>query len=178
MVSRTAVLLFLLVLTACQESPSTGSQPANTPSPKPSATDKRLSALEEKVTYLELQQGAGQWIHLDCTKPDFGRLLTDIGTFLVSCEDATPHLGGFKLTLSIGNPWAVTYKGLDVTLTWSDNLFDPPDKLHRSTISLTQDFPPGTWTTAQVVIAPASVNQLRTLSVSIEPNEVSLRKVK
>jgi hypothetical protein len=161
MVNRIAVILMLLAPTACQRPSSTGSHPAT-----------------EKVAYLELQQNAGQWMHLDCTKPDFVRLLTDVGTLFVSCEDATPHLGGFRLKLSVGNPWAVTYKGLNVKLTWSDKLFDPPDKVHRSSFSLTRDFPPGTWTSTQVVIAPASVDQLRTLTISIEPNQVSLREIR
>lgn len=106
------------------------------------------------------------------------------GYFLVACDDATSYLNGHRLTLRVGNPQAVNYNGITLTVSWGRKL---PEKLwevgwHEQELSglNTQRFqfptsiPPGSWATLHVVLAPSTPEDLAVVVISVESNSVRL----
>lgn len=141
--------------------------------------EKRLDALENRNAELSVEVNQYRSALLDCGKPGYRRLDTNIGTLLVTCEDVQPFLDGFKLKLHLGNPSLLRYSGFEVHAKWMENMWDEvlePEAVKSRTVSLPDELLPGTWSTVSIVIEPATAKELANLQVSIETDKLSLRR--
>ena len=139
---------------------------------------QRTDSLEAKVQLLQASVSPYSEALLDCGTSGYARMDATGGFFLVSCDDATPYLDGYKVTLDIGNPSLMTYKAATLTVRWASSPFWLVDSagIHTLSTELLQDLRPGAWTTVSLTLAPAKADQLKNLGVSIGTNRVSLSK--
>ena len=166
------------------------------------ASKKELSALRVKVATLEenlkdlaaklgsdeyllsQKQDRQDTIVLTLTDHTFQRLDTDTGFFLISVQEVTSYLNGYKLSLSIGNPMAAKYSGAKVKLTW--NTFYDAHKYTEASfqewqkneqekeVVLPTTLLPGTWNNIDVILAPATIDQLGDVTFTMSTNTVLL----
>jgi len=153
----------------------------------------KLFGIEYGLSLLSSQEG-----ELDPTAKGFTVVKADNGHFLVSCENVVPYGDGQKITMSIGNPYNMTFQGITLTARWGPR---PPaippissgddsgafhdwsvahrawqDSLRKRRISLTDDLLPGHWNRVTMVLAPAKVEEVGFIGVSIETDRISLYK--
>ena len=74
----------------------------------------RLSEIEDRNKYIFLNPSSKSYQKLD----------SDGNVFFISCEDIRPYAGGYKLTLSIGNPYVVFFNGFTLSIEWGKK-YDP-----------------------------------------------------
>jgi hypothetical protein len=198
-------LLLFGIGTARGQSQKPLTKPPSTSDP---ATLKEIESLKSEVARLEAQLTESKttikdltsrlvtleiWkitqdnhtVALDLSSTNFQRLETDSGTFLVSVENATPYLDGFRLDLSIGNPSSVTYSGFKIHVKWNsrydyDHFSEPGysnwQKAQREKDdSFVDRLPPGSWHKISIVLPATAADQLGFLILSMETNTVSLR---
>ena len=175
--------------------PKTQRQPVNAMSnveleAQISALEKEVVSLESRASVLEYLVGKKQdrydSVTLDTSSRAFKRLDTDIGSFLVSLEDVTPYLNGYKLSLSIGNPSGGTVSGIKVKAKWStqydwgkydaDSYKAWESKIHEQEVSLTQAMKAGSWNKVELILVPASSQELGYLEISMDAQTVVLAK--
>lgn len=141
--------------------------------------EKDLQALKRRVLDLEIQRYAFQSINLTPEQKGFQRLDAGFVTLLVTTESAEVYLDGFKIKLKVGNPTSGDLSAARLFCTTykpSASTNAPPWESFRSiTNSLSAKLPAGTWTTIEFVLAPATIEELRNASVSMEVDQVFLR---
>ena len=100
-------------------------------------------------------------------------LKTPFGNLLVGTENVEPYLDGYKIHLKIGNPTNIRFNGFSLIYsTFSDsNVFAT---FHAITNNITDDLVPGYWTPIDFVLAPATMEEVRNASVSVELNQLTL----
>jgi TolA-binding protein len=166
------------------------------------ASKKELSALRVEVTTLEenlkdlaaklgsdeyllsQKQDRQDTLVLTLTDHTFQRLDTDTGFFLISVQEVTPYLNGYKLSLNIGNPMAAKYSGAKVKLTWN-TFYDARNYTEASfkewqknkqekEVVLPSTLLPGTWNSIEVILAPATTDQLGDVTFAMSTDTVFL----
>jgi Protein of unknown function (DUF3251) len=149
------------------------------------ASETASSELGTRVFKLEMAQNAHDSVVLDLTSRKFERLDTDTGMFLVSVEDASPYLDGYRVTLSIGNPSSATYRGFVLHAKWNSSYdwakyeeasFQKWQKAERTKDdSFTEFLEPGKWNKVDLLLPSTSGTQLGYFLLSMETNSLSLR---
>jgi hypothetical protein len=149
------------------------------------ALEKAKSDLEFRLFQLELSQNAHNTALLDLTSHEYQRLDTATGTFLVSFEDATPYLDGYRVTLSIGNPSFATFKGFKLKVKWNTKYdyakytttsYEQWNKaMQERESSFVDELKPGAWNNITLLLPSTSNNQLGYFLLSMETSTVSLR---
>lgn len=146
----------------------------------------RLDDFESGMSDMRLDMliaGPQKTILLDWATGGYQKIDTDVGYFLISLDDVTPYLDGKKVKLRIGNPSTATFKGFDLEFKWGQK-YDSKKKqpydewkkaLNRKTVSFTKSLNPGTWNRTEAVLAPASIEQLQYIEMSMNVNTLSLR---
>jgi len=131
-------------------------------------------------------ESAHQSITLDLASRNFGRLDTDTGMFLVSVQDASPYLDGYKLSLEIGNPFAATYKDFTLKVKWNktydwakytDESYAKWDKTTREKeISFTTSLEAGRWNKVDLILPSTAGDELGYFVLSMDTKIVSLKE--
>jgi len=189
--------LILAVVSGTQSQAQT--KKASTPSPTPqkqidelksqiAALRAKVSSLETSVGdcqarlfKLELSKNAYKAVGLDMTSRDYQRIDTDTGTFLISVEDASRYLDGYRIILHVGNPSYATYKGFKLTVNWNTNYKDGLDfqewiKAERTKeVSVTESLEPGNWNRVELLLPSTTGEQLGYFVVSMDTSTVALR---
>jgi hypothetical protein len=151
---------------------------------------REVDALKTRVDLDEYILGTKQpktdTISLDLTQSAYQRLDTDNGFFLVSVDEATPYLSGYKLHLSIGNPSFATYTNYKITVKWSrpydwgkytEASYQEWNKaIQEKELAFPESLQPGSWNSVDVILAPVSPDQLGYLTLSMTTNTVSLHR--
>lgn len=145
-------------------------------------------------------QGRYQKVQLDPTEKGYSRLDTDVGTFLVACDEATPYLDGYKVKLRIGNPSLVKYSDFELVVTWGKrepNFFemertkeskedtevyaeyktahqDWEKSLRTKTCAFVQELKPGTWNKVSFDLAPAKAEEVAYIMITMQTKTISL----
>lgn len=202
------VSIFLQITLLCVPNSVTGQQVQTSPRPSTQqsrpipeqiadmrkeidALKARISALEteknkllNRVFQVEMAQNANQSALLDLTSHAYQRIDSSTGTFLVSFEDATPYLDGYRVTLSIGNPSFATFKGFKLKVKWNAKYdwdkftVDSYEKWGKATqereSSFVEELKPGAWNNVTLLLPSTSNNQLGYFLVSMETSTISL----
>ena len=173
-----------------------------TPSAPPSLADQQrqiadlmaqVAALQKKVEYFGSRESLlssrmndkkdrEDSVTLDLTHSTYQRLDTDNGFLLVAAEKAVPYLNGYKILLKIGNPLSVSYSGFTAKIKWAkyydSNQFtnDSYAAWQKSIQQKESSFPDvlekGSWKKVELIVAPATAEQLGYLKLSINTKTV------
>src|SRR5262249_7141847 len=116
-----------------------------------------------------------QSVQLDPTEKGYERIDTVSGFFLISCDDAKPYLDGYKLSLRVGNPTTATYSGFRFNVRWGGTFQSPSDTtFHQKDVSFTNTLKPASWNNVDLVITPATPEEMKSIFVSMETPEMKL----
>jgi hypothetical protein len=99
---------------------------------------------------------------------------TEYGSFLVSLVDVQPYLDGFKVTLSIGNPLYADITDGTISVKYGTS---STDSLSTVSQPIDQPIAGGHWTDVVITVAPAKVEQLDYIGVSLDPTGMLLHDV-
>jgi len=150
----------------------------------------KLKTLEASVKFDEWQitrkQDAQATITLNLSEHTYQRLDLDNGFLLVSAQDAVPYLNGYTIRLNIGNPTSAGYAGFKAKISWA-KAYDftkytkeSYDEWQKSTqekeISFTDVLEAGTWTPIELIVTPATAEQLGYVTLSLSTDTVRLRQ--
>ena len=140
--------------------------------------------LQYRLVRVELSQNANQTALLDLTSHAYQRLDSSTGTFLISFEDATPYLDGYRVTLSIGNPSFATFKGFKLHVKWNTKYdwdkytsvsYEQWEKaMQERESSFVDELKPGTWNIITLLLPSTNNSQLSYFLASMETSTVSL----
>jgi hypothetical protein len=153
----------------------------------------QVDALQKKVDYfgsresvlsmrMDGKKDREDSVTLDLAHSAYQRLDTNNGFLLVSAEPAVPYLNGYKIPLKIGNPLSVSYSGLTAKIKWAkyydSNQFTPDSyaEWQKSIQQKESSFPDvlekGAWKKVELIVAPATAEQLGYLKLSINTKTV------
>ena len=108
---------------------------------------------------------------------------TDSGVFMVSLEDLKPYANGYKATFKFGNPQAIDFEDIEVGLRWgparpadgfkTTKYPDWQKQFQEATQKLAKRLRSGSWNTVELVLAPATAEQVGQIEIqSIKPATV------
>lgn len=149
---------------------------------KVSSLEKSVGDCQTRLFKLELSKDAHKTVGLDMTSRDYQRIDTDTGMFLVSVEDASPYLDGYRIILNIGNPSYAAYKGFKLTANWNTVYKDGLDfnqwiKTERTKeVSFTESLEPGQWNRIELLLPATTGEQLGFFALSMDTSTISLRR--
>ncbi|HLX84401.1 MAG TPA: DUF3251 domain-containing protein [Terriglobales bacterium] len=156
---------------------------------------QQVATLKDKVTSLEStlslclallkdKQDRSDSVTLDMNDHAYGRLDMDNGFLLVSVQEVTPYLDGYKVGLSIGNPLSASFAGFTAKVKWgkkydytkyTSESFDEWQKgIQEKEVSFSNILQSGSWNKVELVLTPATAPQLGYVTLSITTNTVRL----
>ncbi len=116
-------------------------------------------------------------IQLDPSSTAYQRLDTASGFFLVACEGVKPYLDGYVVTLHIGNPTSATYTGFTLHAQWGGVFATPSDTMtQQRDIAFPNTLRPAAWNRVEVILTPATAEQMKSVFLSMETSQISLYK--
>ncbi|MGB9242640.1 MAG: hypothetical protein WCC03_04750 [Candidatus Acidiferrales bacterium] len=81
---------------------------------------EQLAKTKMDLAFFKIQNAPRTWVELDPTTPHvYGRIDTSNGFFLVSVEETSPYLDGYRVVLNIGNPLSAEYSQFTVKAKWN-----------------------------------------------------------
>lgn len=184
------IALMALSLGGCGQSEAPV-QPANNYgelSTRIAGLEDRLATLSNCVQRDELREltkdEAYRFASIDTDSKGYGKIETGLGTLFVSTQSAEPYLDGYKVHLSIGNPYFVTYSDFKLIASWGPPLTNGAEFTKWSaaqknkTNEVTTPLYPGAWNAVELILAPATADELRNAQVAIELDKINLREPK
>lgn len=152
------------------------------------ALEKKVEELEGRmnVAYILLKdkQDRTDSVTLDLTETTYQRLDTDNGFFLISSEQAVPYLNGYKIPLKIGNPLSVAFSGFKAKVRWAKaydyKQYTPESyeawqkSIQEKEILFTDVVEKGTWNKVEMILSPATAEQLGFVTLSLSTNTVRM----
>ena len=153
----------------------------------------QVDALQKKVDYfgsresvlsmrMDGKKDREDSVTLDLAHSEYQRLDTNNGFLLVSAEPAVPYLNGYKILVKVGNPLSVSYSGLTAKIRWAkyydSNQFTPDSyadwqkSIQQKETSFPDVLEKGTWKKIELIVAPATAEQLGYLKLSINTKTV------
>ena len=115
-------------------------------------------------------------------------------TFCVSVENVQPYLDGFKVIFTIGNPSIADFSNPKIHITWNKDyweyyqeqkstnkkfseVMDLWEKSQKQTeITILKDLRSGVWNRVEVLLTPATLDELEYVELSMETNTINLYK--
>lgn len=154
--------------------------------------EQEINVLKHRVDIIEFDSTVAEWsrtnkfVSLNFDNKGYTPVQTTIGQLLISSESATPYLDGYKIDFQIGDLQGVTYDGVTVTLKWGPPA-TPSTYTNQTAMVAWQNAQKtkieklpfqllaGCWNNAEMIVTPATTEELRNLQISIETSAVSLR---
>lgn len=146
------------------------------------STDERLRWLERLSSRVQILEDSSA--QLDPTAKGFDTIRTKLGTLLVADATAEPYLDGYTVRFKIGNLTSANIGSYDLVTTWGpplpDRITDADwDKVAKQTRTVTNSMldtlAPGSWSTVNIKLIPATAESVRNVTVRIVPQTISLR---
>jgi len=149
--------------------------------------EEQIQSLQGDVWTLQVQTEPYKTATFDPGKlGGYGRIDTTGGPFLVSIQNVTPYVDGFRVTCNFGNPSSATFNGFKLKAKWGPRMSVVTEKkmtfaqwqaaFHEEELSLTQSLQPASWNRVSFVLSPAKAEEFGHLELSMETDNVSLRK--
>ncbi|MFC1480153.1 DUF3251 domain-containing protein [Candidatus Omnitrophota bacterium] len=138
-----------------------------------------------KISPLEKDVSPYKAIMIDPAEKGFQKIETATGYFLVACESVNPHSDGYKLTLIIGNPAAVTYSGFALRVTWGEKFDEKSAKFEEWKNSLKEKkhlfasniLRPGAWSRVELDLSPATPEELGFIQLAMATGSITFGTV-
>lgn len=152
-----------------------------------SEQEEQFQGLQDEIERRHADKGP-ELTPITCTESGFNWLTFDGFTFPVSCNNAVPYLGGYRLSLEIGNPYAASITGATVHVSWGGypnvdkgalrllNLDE--EETRTATKEILTPLPPGEWTKFNMVINPATPEQASRVWLRLEFSGVAMTKAR
>jgi hypothetical protein len=159
--------------------------PAQTPTPTlPDRVDMLeygQSNQDDRIDHLE--EVTNIHAYLDASRPGaFIPVTTAVGRFYLSLENAEPYLDGYRVALDVGNPNFVTFNGFKISAIWAgvpgNKDWGKKRVSQKREFSFTETLQPGAWTRVRIELSPAAPDDIKLIELSIETNQLSLRKTR
>lgn len=177
----TALFISGVLVVGCNQGSST---PA-TASPQPNSTSEigeQIKNLRSELFGLELRLSALESGDASVSTEEEGYDVakTKFGPFTVSTRGAVPYLDGFKVKLRIGNLTNANFNGAKLNVAWGPPLTEKNAEewsmnQKRKKIDLTTRFLSGAFTDVEIVLTPAKAEEIKSITIGIELNQLSLR---
>ena len=162
----------LAVLVTLASSPT--SRAAQAPASKPDALASRVAALEKAIEDLKLQRALdsahNRYVFLDCASGAMEEIRASHGSlvFFLTCAGIEPYLEGYRVTVHIGNPYAVELANVSLKLSYGKDPAESLQEDRKVKVELPNPLESGTLTPVVFIINPASAAQLRHLGVQMD----------
>jgi hypothetical protein len=140
------------------------------------AVERRITLVQQSVATLYNRVSEYQGGELHLTDKGFSRIDTNGGTFFVSVVKAEPYLNGYRLFINIGNPSMATFDGVKMTFLYGDS--EKLAELQTKEISSPAKLAAGAWTQVEATLAPATTDNLKYVTLSMETNTLLLRRAR
>ena len=153
------------------------------------ALNNHVDGLAKTVSNLELESyfAKQEWASLDPTAKHYLKIDTDVLPLFIATKEFTPYLDGYKIKVQIGNPHYVAFTGFKVIASWHKsyqftnnttvtNLKEVEQSRRTNEFNLTDTLTAGTWTPIEFTIAPASVDEVRNVTVKLDLSQILLRE--
>lgn len=146
-------------------------------------TKKDLDTIRGRLSSLEIAQLVAEGnttVNLDVGARTYHRIETNNGSFLLSVIDAKPYANGHKLILHVGNLQSAIYSGFSLKVKWGrpccpDNDYAKWQRsLHEKEPSFTSELRPGHWNRIELILSPATLEELGYVNVGMTTNEVKM----
>jgi hypothetical protein len=102
-----------------------------------------------------------------------GLLKTPFGNLFISTESIEPYLDGYLIHLKIGNPTTAHFNGFSLICSTYQTT-NASGTFHVFTNDFPDELSAGYWTPVAFILAPASMDQVRNASVSVQLNQINL----
>lgn len=189
-ISKNAILVFVgcLTLTSCnqgtQSSPPAPSAPLPPKVPDISEEVRKLQTNLLKLQFrVDALESGGALVSTE--EQGYGIAKTNFGAFTISANAVTPYLDGFKVKLRIGNLTSANFNGAKIAVSWggAKDIFEQivndveggSKNRKKKEVSVTNQFPSGAFTDLEVVLTPAKPEEIKTLWVGIQLDQLALR---
>ena len=100
-------------------------------------------------------------------------LKTPYGVLLIKTDSVEQYLDGFKIHLSIGNPTSASFNGFSLICSAYDST-NYMQTVHSITNDMTDVLTAGNWNKINFVLAPATMDEVRNASISVQLNSLTL----
>jgi hypothetical protein len=109
---------------------------------------------------------------------------TKFGPFLFVCRGVTPYQDGYKVKLSVGNLTSATFRGARLNVEWGlprphpmhlEEYQDYVESMKSKGFGVTTVFLPGRYTNIEIALTPAKAEEIKTIRIGIQFDEISLR---
>jgi hypothetical protein len=118
-------------------------------------------------------QFANNSVSITPDEKGYGLLKTPFGNLFISTESIEPYLDGYKIHLKIGNPTSAHFNGFSLICSTYQTT-NVNGTFHAFTNDFTDELSAGYWTPVDFVLAPASMEDVRNASVSVQLNQIDL----
>ena len=183
---RVTVVLFATLIVACSEKPATGAfvdfDKNTTATVEQHIKELRDQTLVTQALVNQLREGKAS---VDTSQEIYGVARNQFGSFPIVAKSVTPHLDGYKIRLEIGNLTLATFHGAVLKIEWGQPFTKgmTPDQIKaylndrkNKEFSVTTVFAPGAYTGVDVVLTPATANDVREIDVAITLDRLALRR--
>jgi hypothetical protein len=178
---RTTNLVFLtcIALSGCNQGTQSPSVP---PVQKVPDLSREVSKLQHDFELLDLRVRSleSKEAIVSTEEQGYGIAKTNFGAFTVSVKTVTPYLDGFKVKLTIGNVTSADFNGAKLNVSWgppfdTTNPIESIKKMKEKEFSITNKFSSGAFSDVEVALTPAKPDEVKTLNVGIQVDQLSLR---
>jgi hypothetical protein len=203
---RALTLLAVVVVTSSFSSSQARAQTAPASPPAPQTTAAELASLKKQNQNLQIAVDAltmrlaaveksnfsnaldiivFQHATISIAPTDLGkyaRLDSAYGVFLISLENVTPYLEGYRLSLDIGNMTSASFIGFSLDASWNAS-FDAKTDYNKwqaaekkQTFSFPTSLLPAAWNRIELILPNTDAAHFGYLQLAITTNTVSLKR--
>lgn len=185
------IMVVALMISGCTDSKTSELEQ------KLSGVETRINEMQSTVDYqrtrmarFQVEKDRYSKVYLDTSSKGFQRLDTNCGTFWVMLENVEPYPDGYKLVLSIGNPYYAIFSGMKTLARWGPafdgnvsekdvSAYEAWEKtLKEKEETMTSELRPGTWNKMTLILAPAKQEDLAYVEFSMTVEQVKLGDTK
>jgi hypothetical protein len=137
--------------------------------------EKRVNAPQQRVSDISLR-AVSTFVTLDCDSHRFVELRPNESHFLLfaSCNNVEPYLEGHRVTIRVGNPYAIPVTRITGKLWFGENLYQSVANNRNVEIPMPDGLHAASWNTFVVNVNPSKATDLRNVMVEFDLSTVSL----
>lgn len=127
--------------------------------------EARLSSLQGRVSY--------RLAALDCNSGKYDEFLLDAGnlTFFAACKKIEPYLEGHRVTISVGNPYAFTFRNIKGKLGYGKDFSTA--LVNEVDINTQEPLRAGSWNTIVITVNPSKPEEMRSILLQMSADTAS-----
>lgn len=145
--------------------------------------NEKIKNLENDVDLLKLQMSIKEegYAYVSTEEIAYSTAKNNFGSFPIVAKKVEPYLDGYKIHLEVGNMTTASFNGAKVTVKWGPPYdSNKPNEYERNQkkkdLDLTTTFLPGSYGGFDVVLSPAKPEEIKTIYVTINFNQLALRR--